>query len=151
MLLGITLSLTVSYCPSTAIAECQCEDEGCYRLTVQVLGHEGYVVHDELVMIRYFEENESAPVLYENRTVVDGIAYFCIEGGNYWVDVRNIWVNLTIDGDIDFVFPYLLFDDVENPDNENPIPETRSEPDVVLWLGIVVAMITVAMLSLFII
>lgn len=148
MLLSAILLSIVSYCPSTAIAECQCEDEGCYRLTVQVLGYEGYVVHDELVMIRYFEENESAPVLYENRTVVDGIAYFCIEGGEYWVDVRNVWVNLTIDGDIDFVFPYLLFDDVENPDNENSIPETPSEPDVVLWLGIAVAIIAVVVLSL---
>ncbi|GAH69902.1 unnamed protein product, partial [marine sediment metagenome] len=41
ILFGIILSLMVSYYPSTAIAECQCGDEGCYRLTVQVLGYEG--------------------------------------------------------------------------------------------------------------
>lgn len=143
----------ISYFPSTAIAECQCGDERCYNLTVQVLGYEEYVVRDELVMIRYFEENESAPVLYENRTVVDGIAYFCIEGGNYWVDVRNVWAVLIIDSDIDFVFPYPLFDDVENStdNNEDSNPENPSKPDVVLWLGIVVVIIAVAMLSLLII
>lgn len=158
MLLGITLSLMVSYCPLIVIADCPCEDEGCYRLTVQVLGYEGYVVHDELVMIRYFGENESSPVLYENKTVVDGIAYFCVEYGEYWIDVRNIWVRLTIDSDIDFVFPYLLFADAENPDDENstdneedPIPEIPSKPDVVLWLGIVVVILAVMMLSLLII
>lgn len=151
MILGIILSLVVSYYPLTALAECSCEDEGCYRLTVQVLGYEGYIVHDELVMIRYFGGNVSSPVLYENRTIVDGVAYFCVEGGEYWIDVRNIWVNLTIDGDIDFVFPYLLFDDVENPNNNDSIPENPSKSDVVLWLGIVVVIIVVAMLSLLII
>ena len=151
VILGIILSLVVSYYPLTALAECSCEDEGCYRLTVQVLGYEGYIVHDELVMIRYFGGNVSSPVLYENRTIVDGVAYFCVEGGEYWIDVRNIWVNLTIDGDIDFVFPYLLFDDVENPNNNDSIPENPSKSDVVLWLGIVVVIIVVAMLSLLII
>ena len=151
MILGIILSLVVSYYSLTALADCSCEDEGCYRLTVQVLGYEGYIVHDELVMIRYFGGNVSSPVLYENRTIVDGVAYFCVEGGEYWIDVRNIWVNLTIDGDIDFVFPYLLFDDVENPNDNDSVPENPSKPDVVLWLGIVVVIIVVAMLSLLII
>jgi len=152
MILGIILSLVVSYCPFTAMADCPCEDEGCYRLTVHVLGYEDYVVHDELVMIRYFGENESSPILYENRTVADGVAYFCVEGGKYWIDVRNIWVNLTIDGDIDFVFPYLLFADAENPDNDkDSVPESPSRPDIVLWLGIAGAIIAVMMLSLFVI
>ena len=151
VILGIILSLVVSYCPLTALADCPCEDKGCYGLTVQVLGYEGYIVHDELVMIRYFGGNVSSPVLYENRTIVDGVAYFCVEGGEYWIDVRNIWVNLTIDGDIDFVFPYLLFDDVENPNDNDSVPENPSKPDVVLWLGIVVVIIVVAMLSLLII
>lgn len=149
VILGIVLSLVVSYYPPTTMADCPCEDEGCYRLTVQVLGYEGYVVHDELVMIRYFGENESSPVLYENRTVADGVAYFCVEGGEYWIDVRNIWVNLTIDSDIDFVFPYLLFDDVENSDNdEDSVPENPSKPDIVLWLGIAVVIIVIMILSL---
>ena len=152
IILGIILSLVVSYCPLTALAEHSCEDEGCYKLTVQVLGFEDYIVHDELVMIRYFGGNESSPVLYESRTVED-VAYFCVEGGEYWVDVRNIWVNLTIDGDVDFVFPYLLFDDVENStdNNETSITENPSEQDVILWLGIAVAIIVVMVLSLFII
>jgi len=153
ILLSVILLLVASYYPFTAMADCPCEDEGCYRLTVQVLGYEGYVIHDELVMIRYFGENVSSPVLYENRTVADGVAYFCIEGGNYWVDVRNVWAVLTIDGDIDFVFPYLLFDDVENSDNNNEdlVPENPSKSDVVLWLGIVAVIIAIAVLSLFVI
>lgn len=153
IILGTILFLAVSYYPFTAMADCPCEGDECYKLSVQVLGYEDYVVHDELVMIRYLGGNESSPVLYENRTVTDGVAYFCIEGGEYWIDVRNIWVNLTIDGDIDFVFPYLLFDDVENPtdDNETPIPENPSKQSVMLWVGIVVVILTVMMLSLLII
>ena len=153
VILGIILSLLVSYYPSTAIADCSCENEGCYRLTVQVLGYEEYVVHDELVMIRYFGENESSPVLYENRTVVDGIAYFCVEGGEYWIDVRNVWSRLIIDSDIDFVFPFLLFDDAENStdNDENFSPENPSKSNVLLWLGIVVVILTVLILSLLVI
>jgi len=158
ILLSMILFSMVSYYPLTAIADCSCGDEGCYRLTVQVLGYEGYVVHDELVMIRHFGENESSPVLYENRTVTDGVAYFCVEDGEYWIDVRNIWVHLIVDGDVDFVFPYVLFDDAENPDDENStdngedsVPEIPSKPNVVLWLGIVVVIFAVMMLSLLII
>lgn len=158
ILLSAILFSIVSYYPSTAIADCPCEDEECYSLTVQVLGFEDYIVHDELVMIRYFGENESSPVLYENRTVVDGIAYFCVEDGEYWIDVRNIWVRLTVDSDIDFVFPYVLFDDAENPDDENStdnegdsIPEIPSKSNVVLWLGVVVVIFSVMVLSLLVI
>jgi len=142
----------VSYYPLTAVAECSCEDEGCYKLTVQVLGYEDYTVHDELVMIRYFGGNESSPVLYESRTGINGIANFCIEDGEYWIDVRNIWVNLTVDGDVDFVFPYLLFDDVENLDNKDSIDNGGDfVQSIILWLGIVVVIIAVMLLGLLII
>ena len=152
IILGIILSLVVSYCPLTALAEHSCEDEGCYRLTVKINGFEDYIVHDELVMVRYFGGNESSPVLYENRTITDGVAYFCIEDGEYWIDVRNVWARLTIDNDIDFVFPYLLFADIENSSNdEDSIPEPPSKSDVILWLGIAVVIFAVMILSLFIV
>ena len=83
----------------------------CFELKVHVLGSENYTVHDELVMIRYHGENESSPVLFQTRTKDNGTASFCMEKGTYWVDVRNIWVLLTINDNIDFTFPYKLFND----------------------------------------
>ena len=147
ILFGIILSSMVSYYPLTAIADCPCEDEGCYRLTVQVLGYEGYTVYDELVLIRYFGGNESSPVLYENRTIMDGVAYFCVEGGDYWIDVRNIWEHITVDSDVDFVFPYLLFDDVENSDNKDSIDNGEDFiQNIILWLGIAVVIVAAIIL-----
>ena len=154
LFLYIVLFLITSYHPLTVIADCPCENEGCNKLTVQVLGYEDYIVHDELVMIRYYGGNESSPVLYENSTIEDGIAYFCVEGGEYWIDVRNIWEHITIDSDVDFVFPYLLFDDVENStdDNGDSIPENPSKPNVRLWLGVIAGILFVVLiLSLLII
>ena len=133
ILLGIILFLMVSYLPA-AMADCSCGDEGCRKLTVQVLGYGGYVVHDELVMIRYFGGNESSPVLYENRSVEGGITNFCIEDGEYWVDVRNIWEHIVIDDDTDFVFPYLLFEDAENYTGNNE--SSIQEPNDVPYLGV---------------
>jgi len=151
ILLGIILFLMVSYLPA-AMADCSCSDGGCRKLTVQVLGYGGYVVHDELVMIRYFGGNESSPVLYENRSVEGGITNFCIEDGEYWVDVRNIWEHIVIDDDTDFVFPYLLFDDVENSDNKDSIDNGGDfVQSIILWLGIVVVIIAVMLLGLLII
>jgi len=133
ILLGIILFLMVSYLPA-AMADCSCSDGGCRKLTVQVLGYGGYVVHDELVMIRYFGGNESSPVLYENRSVEGGITNFCIEDGEYWVDVRNIWEHIVIDDDTDFVFPYLLFEDAENYTGTNE--SSIQEPNDVPYLGV---------------
>jgi len=133
ILLGIILFLMVSYLPA-AMADCSCGDEGCRKLTVQVLGYGDYVVHDELVMIRYFGGNDSSPVLYENRSVEDGITNFCIEDGAYWVDVRNIWEHITVDDDIDYFFPYLLFEDAENYTGTNE--SSIQEPNDVPYLGV---------------
>ena len=136
--------------PIIAVADCSCGDTGCYRLTVKINGFEDYVIHDELVMIRYYGGNESSPILYESNSIEDGIVYFCIEDGDYWIDVRNIWERITIDSDIDFVFPYLLFEDIENSteNNQSVIEENPLNPEVLLWSGIAVIIIVVTIVSL---
>lgn len=139
LILGVILLFVVSYFPSISTAECPYENEECYELSVKVFGYLDYVIHDELVLIRYYGENESSPVLYENRTVEDGIAYFCIEEGDYWIDVRNIWEHITINRDMNFNFPYLLFEDAENQteDNESSVQEKSNNTSFLSIAGFI--------------
>lgn len=98
-------------------------DDGCFNLVVELQGEQNYQPHDELVMLREYNENESAPILYSTRCNETGTAVFCVEDGEYWVDVRNIWCHLVVGNEtVEFTFPYKLYEDSEyytNNSNES--------------------------------
>ncbi|MBE3122962.1 MAG: hypothetical protein IMZ58_12270 [Thermoplasmata archaeon] len=111
-------------------ADCPCpQGKTCFDVTVYVQGSENYTVHDELVIIRQKINNTNATrIICENRTNDEGTAHFSLENGTYWIDVRNIWVELTFDDDVDFTFPYKLFKDLPGNETNNDSTNPKDYP-----------------------
>lgn len=153
LLLAIVCLLSVSLLQPIR-ADCQCpQGKTCFDVTVYVQGSENYTVHNELVIIRQKINNTNATrIICENRTNNEGTAHFSLENGTYWIDVRNIWVELTFDDDVDFTFPYKLFKDL--PGNETNNDSTNQKNYLIIdvfVMGAIIFVVIVILLKIYLV
>lgn len=148
LLLAIICLLSISLLQPIR-ADCPCpQGKTCFNVIVNVQGSENYTVHDELVIIRQKINNTNATrIICENRTNNEGTAHFSLENGTYWIDVRNIWVELTFDDDVDFTFPYKLFKDLPGNETNNDSTNQKGSPAN----SAVLAGVTIAIFFIFVI
>jgi len=153
LLLVIVCLLSVSLLQPIR-ADCSCQQgKSCFNIIVNVLGSGNYSVHDELVIIRQKMNNTNAThIICENRTDGKGIAHFSLENGTYWVDVRNVWAELTFDDDVEFTYPYLLYKDLPSNETNN---ESKSQGNYLILdavlMGIMASVILIIIVKMYLI
>ena len=145
----ITILTASLFCINGVFAE-----EGLCNLSVKISGTNNYDPHQELVLIRLYNDSNSngSPILTMTRTDDDDIARFILEPGEYWIDVRNIWVRLSLENDTSFEYPYLLYADSppwSGNKTDQPNDVAYSQEDIFMALTLVVIVAIFASLAVY--
>jgi hypothetical protein len=133
-------------------ADCPCGyGRFCFDVGVRVQGYENYSVHDELVVIRqkYNLSTNATHIVCESVTDDSDVAHFELPSGVYWVDVRNVWWEITVENDALLVFPYPLFEDVpvnETDGNGTGVISEKDGYNVSLGFLIILSVMVIALI-----
>ena len=148
----VTILVTSLFSINGVFADCPCEDGIC-SLSVKISGTNDYDPHQELVIIRiYNDSNSNSSPVTVTRTDDDDIAHFMLEPGEYWIDVRNIWVRLSLENDTFFEYPYLLYADSppwSGNETDQPNDVAYSQGDIVIAFALAVVVAIFASLAVY--